>query len=95
MPEQSEFKSGTTVWHIDALGERSRVVYDSNMEPDFYIPPVVGNFMAKKSIRSEITISFKNLERIANVLAERDWIADYRLSSLQSVSTPPCDLATR
>jgi hypothetical protein len=95
VPEKSEFKSGRTVWHIEAMGERSRIVYKSVMEPDFYIPPVVGKFLAKKSIRTEITTSFLNLEHIANVLAERDWIADFRLSSLQPAAYTPCELAAR
>jgi hypothetical protein len=95
VPEKSEFKSGRTLWHIEALGERSRIVYESEMEPDFYIPPVVGKFMAKKSIRSEITTSFRHLEKIANVLAERDWITDFRLSGLQSSAYTPCELAAR
>jgi hypothetical protein len=95
VPEKSEFRSGKTVWHIEAMGERSRIVYESEMEPDFYIPPVVGKFMAKKSIRTEILISFRNLEKIANVLAERDWIADFRLSSLKASVRTPCELAAR
>jgi hypothetical protein len=95
VPEKSEFKSGRTVWHVEAMGERSRIVYESEMEPDFYIPPVVGRFMAKKSIRTEITTSFQNLEKIANVFAERDWIADFRLSSLQPAAYTPCELAAR
>jgi len=95
VPAKSEFRSGRTVWHVEALGERSRVDYDSNVEPDFYIPPVVGKFLAKKSIRSEITTSFRNLERIANVLAERDWTADFRLSSAQPSMITPCELAAR
>jgi Polyketide cyclase / dehydrase and lipid transport len=95
MPEKSEFRSGKTVWHIDAMGNRSRVVYDSEIEPDFYIPPVVGKFMAKKSIRTETDASLQNLEKIANVLAERDWIDDFRLSSPQSSDYTPCGLAAR
>jgi Polyketide cyclase / dehydrase and lipid transport len=95
VPEKSEFRSGRTVWHVEALGERSRLVYDSEMEPDFFIPPVVGKFMVKKSIRTGIATSFQNLEKIAKVLAERDWLTDFRLSSLQSAAYTPCELARR
>lgn len=95
LPEKSEFRSGSTRWHIEPKGERSRVVYESSMEPDFYIPPVVGKFMAKKSIRTELASSFENLERIANVLADRDWKADFMLSSRRVVPYTPCELAAR
>ena len=84
VPEKSDFKSGRTLWHIEAVQDRSRIIYESEMEPDFYIPPVVGKFIAKNSIRAEITTGFQNLERIANVLAERVWNADFRISSLKS-----------
>lgn len=95
VPDKSEFRSGRTLWRIEAYGERSRVVYESEMEPDFYIPPVVGKFIAKKSIHTEITTSFNNLEKIARVRAERDWESDYRLSSLNVATYTPCGLAAR
>ncbi len=76
VPERSEFKSGRTVWRVCSMGDRSRIEYESTMEPDFFIPPVIGKFMAKKSIRTEVATSFTNLERVANVLADSDWNAD-------------------
>lgn len=93
VPEKSEFKSGSTLWHIEAMQDRSRIIYESAMEPDFYIPPVVGKFIAKTSIRAEIATGFQNLERIANVLAERNRIADFRPSSLKSAPCTPRELA--
>ena len=86
VPDKSDFRSGTTVWQVEASGERSRIVYKSEIEPDFYIPPVVGKFMAKKSIQNGIITSLQNLEKIANVFAERDWTADFKLSSTKSTS---------
>ena len=95
VPELSEFRSGRTVWRIRPEGERSRVIYESEMEPDFYIPPVVGKFMAKKSIRTEVETSFANLERIANVIAARDWNDDLMLSGQRNVPNTPCELAAQ
>ncbi len=71
IPELSQFKSGQTLWRINTLGEQCEVTYLSNMEPDIFIPPVVGKFLVKKSIREEVTISFANLEKIAQILAAR------------------------
>ena len=68
VPEHSQFKSGQTHWRIKALGERSEVTYISNMEPDIYIPPVVGKFLVKKAIRKEVQISFANLEKLSREL---------------------------
>jgi len=48
IPELSEFKSGQTLWSIKTLGEHSEVSYLASMEPDVFIPPVVGKFLIKK-----------------------------------------------
>jgi hypothetical protein len=78
LPELSQFKSGQTRWHIQPRGDYCEVIYSSTMEPDIYIPPVVGKFLIKKSIREEMQISFTNLEKISSVLAQREWREDYQ-----------------
>ena len=86
-PEQSQFKSGQTHWRIETQGDYSQVTYISDMEPDIFIPPVVGKFLIKKSIRQEMQSSFENLEKISSVLAEREWQENYRFPTL-SLSVP-------
>jgi len=88
-PEQSQFKSGKTHWRIKSLGDDSQVTYISDMEPDILIPPVVGKFLIKKSIRHEMQSSFENLEKISSVLAEREWQEDYRFPAIGLSAT--CD----
>ena len=73
IPELSQFKSGKTLWRIKPMGDYCEVTYLSDMEPDIYIPPVVGKFLIKKYIREEMQISFTNLEKISKILAEREW----------------------
>ncbi len=88
-PEQSQFKSGKTHWRIKSLGDDSQVTYISDMEPDILIPPVVGKFLIKKSIRHEMQSSFENLEKISSVLAEREWQEDYQFPTIGL--SAPCD----
>ncbi len=96
IPELSEFKSGQTVWRIKALGEHCEVTYLSDMEPDVFIPPLVGKFLLKKSIREEMQVSFANLEKISSIMAEREWQDNYQpvhtefASYDQSESYDPC-----
>ena len=71
IPELSQFKSGQTLWNIKPVGDYCEVTYLSDLEPDIYIPPVVGKFLIKKSIREEMLVSFTNLEKISSVLARR------------------------
>ncbi len=80
VPEHSQFKSGQTHWRIKAMGERCEVTYISNMEPDIYIPPVVGKFLVKKAIRQEVQISFANLENLSRRLCSRQGGATEKLS---------------
>jgi hypothetical protein len=74
IPEMSQFVSGQTHWHIKQKGEYCEVIYISEMEPEIFIPPVVGKFLIKKSIREGMLTSFKNLEKVSSVLAAREWL---------------------
>ena len=78
IPELSQFKSGQTFWHIKKEGDHCEVTYLSNMVPDIYIPPVVGKFLIKRTIREEMQTSFVNLQKISSVLAERVWQENYQ-----------------
>jgi len=90
VPEQSQFKSGQTLWSIKSLGDKCEVSYKSDMVPDIFIPPVVGKFLIKKSIRQQMQISFANLEKISNVLAEREWQENYQPEYTEFASNDPC-----
>jgi hypothetical protein len=86
IPELSQFKSGKTLWQIKSVGNYCEVTYLSDMEPDIYIPPVVGKFLIKKSIREEMQISFTNLEKISSVLAVRARLENYQPANDQTVT---------
>jgi hypothetical protein len=90
IPELSQFISGQTHWRIKELDDYCEVTYISDMEPDIYIPPVVGKFLIKKSIRDGMHTSFTNLEKISSVLAEREWLIDDQTIA-EVISKPPCD----
>jgi len=92
IPELSEFKSGQTLWRIKTLGEHCEVSYHSDMEPDIFIPPIVGKFLIKKSIRHELQISFANLEKNSRILAEREWQENYQPVT-KVASYVPCNNA--
>jgi len=90
IPELSQFKSGQTHWHFKPLGDYCEVTYLSDMEPDIFIPPVVGKFLIKKSIREGMHASFKNLENISSVLAEREWLKNEQTIT-EATSNSVCD----
>lgn len=86
IPELSQFKTGKTLWRFKPVGDYCEVTYLSDMEPDIYIPPVVGKFLIKKAIREEMQISFTNLEKISSVLAAREGQENYQPANDQAVT---------
>ena len=48
IPELSSFESGSAVWEIRPLGEKTWVLHESSLKPSFFIPPIVGDMIMKK-----------------------------------------------
>ena len=72
IPALSEFKSGKAFWKITPIDDGSHVVYEATLEPDFFIPPVVGTRVVINNLRDEFTTTFIRIENIARINAERD-----------------------
>lgn len=81
VPALSEFKSGKATWAIIPMDDASYVVYEAYLEPDFFIPPVVGVQMVKQNLLDEFTTTFIRMEKIAAFNAERDRNAGNMLSA--------------
>lgn len=50
----SDFKSGSTTWTFDPVGDYTRVTYHAKMVPDFWLPPFVGPYALKKQLHSQL-----------------------------------------
>jgi hypothetical protein len=77
-PRQSDFKSGSAHWWIRPQGAGSMIIYEAAMEPDFFLPPLVGRVFMKRGLREGILETFENLERIASLdarMAEQSLVA--------------------
>ncbi|MEN8108910.1 MAG: hypothetical protein ABFS22_13015 [Pseudomonadota bacterium] len=62
VPGQSDFKAGTARWHITARGDRTLLVYEANMQPDFFIPPLIGSYLVKDVLRDKLLVSFNRTD---------------------------------
>lgn len=67
VPELSNVKSGLTIWQIHPMGKRTRLIYLLSLEPDFFVPPLIGTLVVKQKLRKEVLSSLDNIERIAQV----------------------------
>ena len=91
IPTLSEFKSGKASWKITPMDDASHVVYEAYLEPDFFIPPVVGTHLVKQHLLEEFTTTFIRIERIASFNAQRDKSAEYMLvDTATKTLKPPC-----
>jgi hypothetical protein len=74
VPTLGSFKSGHTEWKIMGIGGRTEVIYSAQMEPDFFIPPVIGKYLVKQKLRERVLASLARIQCLALIQAglERD-----------------------
>jgi hypothetical protein len=66
VPEESDFLSGYVRWLVTSSASGgSRIQYESVIEPDFFIPPVIGQFFVRKRLQQQIFATAENLAREA------------------------------
>ena len=63
IPELSSFESGSAVWEIRPLGEKTWVLHESSLKPSFFIPPIVGDMIMKK----DTLATFRRIECHAKI----------------------------
>jgi len=92
VPEQSEFRSGLAIWKITAMDYGSELEYAATLEPEFYIPPVVGVPAIRSSLKAEFITTVARIEKIASINAERDWSEEHALADADVKKTDlPCN----
>jgi len=65
IPEQSDFRYGYVRLHLWQVPGGTRVLIRGELEPDFWIPPVIGPWLVKRKLLSEALDTLQNLERVA------------------------------
>lgn len=65
VPEQSDFSYSVTRWRLEPDGDGTRLIYTIEMEPDFWIPPVIGPLLIKNTLRSKGQDALVRIERLA------------------------------
>lgn len=63
---EGNFRRGQTVWRIEQLSTTSsRITMEADQEPDFFIPPVIGPLIMKRTFLREITETINRIEQLA------------------------------
>ena len=66
IPGEGNFLHGDTVWRFEALPDgATRVTMEGDQEPDFFIPPVIGPLIMKRTFLREISETNERIETLA------------------------------
>jgi len=69
LPEQSDFRYGLAEWWLEPEGTGTRVTYHMAMEPDFWVPPIVGPWMLQHRLQRGGAAAVQRIERLAQELS--------------------------
>ncbi len=63
VPDESDFRFGYFRWSVSSSDNGgSYIGFEAVMEPDFFIPPLIGGFFVRKMLRQKILATVENLE---------------------------------
>lgn len=65
LPEQSNFKFSTSEWVLEPHEGGTKMTYRLEMEPDFFVPPVIGPWYLKRTLSSGGVRAVNRIERLA------------------------------
>jgi hypothetical protein len=65
LPERSDFKYSMSEWSLEPEDGGTKVTYQMEMEPDFWLPPFVGPWFLKRTLLRGAPEAIDQIERLA------------------------------
>lgn len=65
LPERSDFRYSVSQWILEPEGEGTRITYRLDMEPDFWLPPFVGPWYLKRTLKKGGVEVLERIEQLA------------------------------
>jgi len=69
-PEESDFKRSYERWQLQPDNGGTLLIYEFEMVPDFWVPPVVGPFLIQRALRSGGERALERMEALAQAQYE-------------------------
>lgn len=69
IPEKSDLRYGEVRWRLEPDGEGTVLHYDSEVEPDFWVPAILGDALFKRSLGRTTTRMIETVEALARELS--------------------------
>lgn len=70
MPDRSDFKRSISEWSLEPEASGTRMIYTLEMEPDFFVPPVIGPWYLKRTLKRGGGDALERIERLAQAVEE-------------------------
>lgn len=64
VPERSDFRVYSTRWTIEEAGGSTRLHFQATMEPDFWLPPVIGKWALRRKLETSARRIGERIERL-------------------------------
>lgn len=64
-PKESDFEFGHAQWLLDEDQSATRVRFETQLRPAFWVPPLIGPWMIKRAMRYEAQATCNQLESLA------------------------------
>jgi len=64
-PDESDFTLSKERWQLVPEGEGTLLIYEFEMEPDFWVPPVIGPFLIMRALRAGAERAIDRIEALA------------------------------
>ncbi|MEC4746945.1 SRPBCC family protein [Methylomicrobium sp. Wu6] len=65
VPNRGDFRQGNGRWHLLSNGASTRLIFDFDLTPKYWLPPVFGPWLMKRKLSEEAFEMAQGLERMA------------------------------
>lgn len=84
-PEKSDFHYSRERWFLREQDEGTIMIYEFDMEPAFWVPPVVGPFFIKRALRESGADAVNRIEALAQSEADNNGDAGEKVVQSEGV----------
>ena len=69
VPDKSDFHHSISEWHLEPDGDGTHVLFHLEMEPKFWVPPIIGPWILQRRLARGGTAAVNRIERLAQELS--------------------------
>ncbi len=70
IPEESDFKYSRERWQLIPEGKGTIMIYDFELEPAFWVPPVIGPYLIQRALRGGAERAIGRIEVLARAVED-------------------------